>query len=76
MFSLSQPGFPEVLTNHVSVQVASLYSGYSLQYLRRLLRNSKLEGIKVGQVWLIDKSGLDFYIKQAQDTTDERFGPK
>ncbi|MBT3189728.1 MAG: hypothetical protein HN736_16140 [Anaerolineae bacterium] len=47
-----------------------------MQYLRRLLRNSKIEGIKIGQLWLIDISALDIYIEQALDATDQRFGPK
>ena len=42
--------FPLVVTNHLSVQVAAEISGYSLQYLRRLLRNGKLAGLKLGQV--------------------------
>jgi excisionase family DNA binding protein len=58
------------------VQVAAAYSGYSLQYLRRLLRASKVEGIKIGQLWLVDKGALDIYIEKAQDATDQRFGPK
>jgi len=67
---------PQVLNNCIPVQVAALYSGYSTQYLRRLLRNSRLEGIKIGQMWLVDKSALDLYIEKAQDATDQRFGPK
>ena len=67
---------PQVLNNHISVQTAAAYSGYSTQYLRRLLRNGKLEGVKIGQIWLIEKGALDNYIEQAQDATDQRFGPK
>jgi len=67
---------PQVLNNHISVQVAAAYSGYSTQYLRRLLRTDRLEGIKIGQMWLVDKGALDLYIEQAQDSTDQRFGPK
>ena len=33
---------------------AAEYSGYNEQYLRRLLRAGRLEGIKIGQVWLIE----------------------
>jgi len=58
------------------VQVAANYSGYSLQYLRRLLRNGKVEGIKIGQLWLVDKGALDAYLKQVRKATDQRFGPK
>jgi len=76
MISFNQAISPQVLNNHISVQVAASYSGYSLQYLRRLLRNSKVEGIKIGQLWLVDKGALDIYLEQAQDATDHRFGPK
>jgi len=76
MISFNRIDSPQVLNNHISVQVAVSYSGYSLQYLRRLLRTGKLEGIKIGQLWLVDKGAFDLYIEQAQDATDQRFGPK
>ena len=76
MISLNQVSSPQVLNNHISVQAAAGYSGYSLQYLRRLLRNGKLAGIKIGQLWLVDKGHLDVYIEVAQTATDQRFGPK
>ena len=76
MSSLNQTIPPQVLNNHISVQVAASYSGYSTQYLRRLLRTDRLEGIKIGQMWLVEKGVLDLYIEQAQDATDQRFGPK
>jgi hypothetical protein len=44
----NQRATPFVLNNHISVQVAAECSGYSLQYLQRLLRNGKLGGIKIG----------------------------
>ena len=76
MISFNQIDSPQVLNNHISVQVAASYSGYSTQYLRRLLRNGKVEGVKIGQLWLVEKGALDFYIEQAQDAPDQRFGPK
>jgi len=76
MISINQAISPQVLNNHISVQGAASYSGYSLQYVRRLLRNGKVEGTKIGQSWLVDKGALDLYIEQAQDATDQRFGPK
>ena len=66
----------QVLNNCISVQAAAFYSGYSTQYLRRLLRSGKVEGIKIGQLWLVDKGAFDLYIEQARDATDQRFGPK
>jgi excisionase family DNA binding protein len=68
--------FPQVVTNHISVQAAAELSGYSLQYLRRLLRCGKLEGLKIGQVWLIDKSAFEDYLEKAVQATDGRFGPQ
>ena len=76
MISFNQAVSPQVLNNHISVQVAASYSGYSTQYLRRLLRNGKVEGTKIGQLWLVEKGAFDLYIEQAQDSTDHRFGPK
>ena len=76
MISFNQANFPQVLNNHISVQAAAGYSGYSLQYLRRLLRNGKLAGIKIGQLWLVDKGNIDVYLEAAQTAIDQRFGPK
>ena len=42
-----------VISHHLTVQAAAVLSGYSIQYLRRLLRDGTLEGVKIGQVWLI-----------------------
>ena len=36
------------VNNHISVHSAAEYSGYSLQYLRRVLRTGKLKGLKIG----------------------------
>ena len=74
MVSFNNSFTPFVLDNHISVKVASIYSGYSIQYLRRLLRDSKLSGIKLGQIWFIDKSALDEYIANAKNSNDSRFG--
>ena len=76
MISFNQAVSPQVLNNHISVQVAASYSGYSTQYLRRMLRSARLEGIKIGQMWLVDKAALDLDIENAQVSTDQRFGPK
>ena len=66
---------PLVINNFISVKSAAYFSGYSLQYLRRMLRNGRLIGIKIGQVWLIDKRSLDAHL-QFQQQGDRRYGPK
>jgi excisionase family DNA binding protein len=68
--------FPTVVNNHISVKAAATFSGYSLQYIRRLLRSGKLTGLKIGQVWLIDKAIFDAYLERATEVIDRRFGPK
>ena len=67
---------PIVLTNHISVKSASLYSGYNIQYIRRLLRDGFLSGLKVGQLWLIDKTKFDIYLEKTINSDDNRFGSK
>jgi len=54
MVSLLQSSKPVILDNIISVIAAAECTGYSQQYLRRLLRRGKLNGLKLGQVWLID----------------------
>ena len=76
MISFNPQTIPIVLNNHISVKAAADFSGYSLQYLRRLLRTGKLAGLKIGQVWLIDKSAFEGYLEKAVHATDRRFGPK
>jgi len=66
----------KVIANHISVQAATEISGYNAQYLRRLLRAGILDGVKVGQVWLIDLASLQTYISCALSSNDMRCGPK
>ena len=75
MFSITQPS-TVVLNNLLSVNAAADLSGYSLQYLRRLLRSGKLTGLKVGQVWLIELAAFEAYLENASKAVDLRFGPK
>ena len=65
-----------VVNNHISVRAAAEFSGYSLQFLRRLLRCGKLVGLKIGQVWLIDKTGFEVHLDRAIQATDRRFSPR
>ncbi len=68
--------FPIVFNNCISVKGAAFHSGYNVQYLRRLLRDGRLSGVKLGQTWLIDKSTFEDFIETAYQTNDKRFGPK
>ena len=72
----SESPFPFVFNNCISVKAAAFHSGYNVQYLRRLLRDGRLTGMKLGQSWLVDKSTFDAYLENAQKNRDKRFGPK
>jgi hypothetical protein len=65
-----------IITRHLTVQAAASCSGYSIQYLRRLLRSDALAGIKIGQVWLIDLNAFEHFIDLAQQRDDRRCGPR
>jgi excisionase family DNA binding protein len=68
--------FPIVFNKFISVKGAAFYSGYNMQYLRRLLRDGRLFGMKLGQTWLIDKGTFEAYLESAHHAKDKRFGPK
>jgi len=59
---------PTVFNNCISVKAAEFYSGYNVQYLRRLLRDGRLFGMKLGQIWLIDKHTFETYLENANHT--------
>ena len=72
---LSQ-NFPGVLNNLIAVKDAAECSGYSTQYLRRLLRAGKLAGLKLGQQWLIQMDSFEVHLTNAESSNDHRFGSK
>jgi hypothetical protein len=63
----------QVIANHIPVQAATHISGYNAQYLRRLLRAGKLDGVKVGQVWLIKLPSLEAYFQERESSSDRRW---
>jgi len=65
-----------LINHHVTVQAAAEVTGYNIQYLRRLLRSGMLEGIKIGQIWLIEMQSLEMYLKHIDSTSDRRCGQK
>ena len=71
-----QPHTGILINRHVTVQAAADVTGYNIQYLRRLLRSGTLEGIKIGQIWLIEIQSLETYLKHVESTSDHRCGPK
>lgn len=65
-----------VLDNYMSIEAAAEYSGYNPQYFRKLMRSGAIEGIKIGQVWLVSIESLDAYLKTMQRSGDRRYGPR
>ena len=61
---------------YMSIKSASTKFGYCSQYLRRLLRENRLEGIKIGQMWFIHVTSLSDYVDISRSFNDHRFGPR
>ena len=76
MNSLTSKPLPTLFDNHLSVTVAAEYSGYSEQYLRRLLRTGRLSCTKLGQTWLIEFESLKNHLSRIEGVKDRRFGPR
>ena len=75
--SISQQSNKGVFINqHITVQAAAEATGYNIQYLRRMLRSGALEGIKIGQMWLIDMDALEAYLIRVESTSDRRCGSR
>ena len=75
--SISQQSNKGIFINqHITVQAAAEVTGYNIQYLRRLLRSGTLEGVKIGQMWLIDIAALEAYLKRVESSSDRRCGPR
>lgn len=65
-----------VLDNHLSIQAAAEYSGYNVQYLRRLVQSKVIKAVKIGQMWLVAVDSLNDYLKSVREAGDRRFGPR
>jgi excisionase family DNA binding protein len=60
----------------ITVQEAAEKSGYSEQYLRRLIRKGEIKARKFGTIWQVDRSSLTAYLKRAGKSEDRRYGPR
>lgn len=59
-----------------SIKEASEKTGYNEEYLRRLIRQKKIEAVKVGPAYLIRAASLNKYIEEMQASDDARTGPR
>jgi hypothetical protein len=76
MFDLIGKSSNKKARTYIPVNAACKLSGYNQQYLRRLLRQEKLEGIKIGQVWLIETLSLENHLSLGDQGRDRRYGPQ
>lgn len=60
----------------LTVQEASQLSGYSVKYVRRLLRQGKIESRKFATIWQVSKSDLLAYVRESKKSEDKRRGPR
>ena len=44
--------------------------------LRRLSKAGRLQALKRGHFWLIERASLEAYVEAALHTDDQRFGPR
>jgi excisionase family DNA binding protein len=65
-----------MLGGYMSVDAAVEYSGYNAQYFRRLMRKGAIQGVKVGQIWLVSIESLDAYLERIRASDDRRYGPR
>jgi hypothetical protein len=65
-----------VLDSYMSIDAAVEYSGYNAQYFRKLMRKGAIEGVKIGQVWLVSIKSLDAYLESIRKSGDRRYGPR
>jgi hypothetical protein len=65
-----------ILEQHLSGRAASQHFGYNEQYLRRLRRSGRLEGAKIGRVWLIKLASLEAHLRCRQMEQERRSGPE
>ncbi|WP_201373198.1 excisionase family DNA-binding protein [Ktedonobacter robiniae] len=55
----------------ITTQEASVVSGFSREYIQRLLRKGQVEGFKTGHDWLVYEDSLKVFL-----ATPRRTGPK
>lgn len=73
---LQEIGMPLPPWDALTIKEASEISGYSQEYLRRLVRRGKLEAAKIGTVIFVRADSLKSYVAEMKDSDDARTGPR
>jgi hypothetical protein len=60
----------------LTVNEAAELSGYNPEYLRRLMREQKIQHRKFSFIYQVNRGSLLEYLKKAESTEDKRYSPK
>ena len=60
----------------LTVTEAAKLSGYNAEYLRRLMRDKKIEFRKFSFMYQVNRMSLLRYLKKAEKKVDRRYTPK
>ena len=60
----------------ITVPEAAYISGFHPYYLRELLRDGKIEALKFGTIWQVNRVSFMEYLEKANTSDDKRRGPK
>ena len=63
---------PHWITTKEAVQI----SGYHPEYVRRLARQGKIDAVRKGRDWWIDRDALQEYLKAKDNLGTQKFSPK
>lgn len=66
----------QAIEDFMPLAEAERHSGYTGQYLRRMAREGRIDAIKFGKIWMINRRSLDVYMARAARMQDRRFGPR
>lgn len=66
-----QDSLEDLASQLISVTEAAEISGFTTGYVRRLLSEGKVEGVKIGRNWVTTEEAIREYMKQ-----ERRPGPK
>jgi len=53
---------PMVIGEHLTTKDAAERLGYTVQHVRRLIREGRLRGSRVGRDWLVARDSVDRYV--------------